>query len=57
MERRYDNSGVRETRRDFIKKTATTAATLSRDSLLPPAVYGQDRPAGVVLVTDDATSS
>ena len=36
-------------RRGFLK-----AAALSGAALLPPAVYGQDRPARVALVTDDA---
>ncbi|MHC4400027.1 MAG: twin-arginine translocation signal domain-containing protein [Planctomycetota bacterium] len=53
MELGYDDSGTDETRRDFIKKTATTAAALSSAGLLPPAVFGQDRPARVALVTDD----
>ncbi len=43
-----------ETRRDFIKKTAATAAAISGVNLFTPAAYGQGGSAKVALVTDDA---
>ncbi len=50
----HENPSPGETRRGFIKKTATTAAALSGANLLTPAAYGQGRRAKVALVTDDA---
>ena len=47
-------AGAGETRRDFIKKTATVAAGLSGAGVLSPVARGQDRGAKVALVTDDA---
>ncbi len=52
----HENPGTGETRRDFIKKTATAAAVLSGAGLLPSAVYGQGRGAKVALVSDEADS-
>ncbi len=43
-----------ETRRGFIKKTATAAVALSGVGFLSPTAYGQGRPAKVALVADPA---
>ncbi|MBT3202179.1 MAG: hypothetical protein HN350_19930 [Phycisphaerales bacterium] len=50
----HESSGTSETRRDFIKKTATAAVAISSVGFLPPTAYGQDSPAKVALVTDRA---
>ena len=50
----HGKTAAGETRRHFIKKTATAAAALSGSSVLLPTAYGQDGRARVALVTDDA---
>ncbi len=50
----HGKTAAGETRRHFIKKTATAAAALSGASVLSAATHGQNRRAGVALVTDDA---
>ena len=54
MAHRHENSSHGETRRDFIKNTATAAAAISGAGLLPAGAHGQRARAKVALVSDDA---
>ncbi len=54
MAHRHENSSHGETRRDFIKKTATATAALSAAGVFTTGAFAQGRGAKVALVTDDA---
>jgi hypothetical protein len=58
MEKQFQSSVGGQTRRDFIRTAAHTAAVVAGAELLTPAVYGQGPSAGVAIVsapTDEVT--